>query len=208
MKIFLIILGVLVLLTVLICLIPVSIRLSYYDEFKYKLKIGFYELAGSDKKAKPKKKKKASANSSENKTETSEPNEVKKPTVHEIFEIVTDFLKNFKWHLNITVKQLDVYISCGDEDAAQTALLFGKMNAYAYTVDALLKSIVKVNESNINISVDYNSQKIQFAGETNIFARLGNILLALIRLLVYLINNKEKLKPILDYIKNKDGVKK
>ena len=132
---------------------------------------------------------------------------INKPTVNEVYELIVDFLKNIKLKLNIIVKELTVYISCGDEDAAQTALLFGKMNAYAYTIDALIKSIVKVKNSDINISVDYNSNKIQFAGEANIFSRLGNILLALIRILVYFINNKEKINPILDYIKNKEGVK-
>ncbi len=207
MKVLLIVLGILVLLLLLIALIPVSIQLSYYDEFKYKVKIGFYELVGSDKKIKPKNKKKKTKKVS-NSTKAATSVSIKKPTVQEVFDIITDFLKKFKLRLNIIVKQLTIFISCGDEDAAQTALLFGKMNAYAYTVDAMLKSIVKVKESNINISVDYNSNKILFAGETHIFARSGNILLALMRLLVYLINNKEKLKPILDYIKHKDGVKK
>jgi len=204
MKVFLIILGVLILLLVLLLLIPISLEFSYYNELKYKIKIGFYEIIGSNKKVKTKKKSKQVKKSSSSNT-TKLP--VNKPTVNEIYELIVDFLNNIKWQLNIIVKELTIYISCGDEDAAQTALLFGKMNAYAYTIDALIKSIVKVKNSNINISVDYNSNKIQFAGEAKIFSRLGNILLAIIRVLVYFINNKEKINPILDYIKNKESVK-
>lgn len=204
MKVFLIILGVLILLIVLLLLLPVSLEFSYYNELKYKIKIGFYEILGSNKKVKTKKKSMQAKKSSSNKTTKLT---INKPTVNEVYELIVDFLKNIKLKLNIIVKELTVYISCGDEDAAQTALLFGKMNAYAYTIDALIKSIVKVKNSDINISVDYNSNKIQFAGEANIFSRLGNILLALIRILVYFINNKEKINPILDYIKNKEGVK-
>lgn len=204
MKVFLIILGVLILLIVLLLLLPVSLEFSYYNELKYKIKIGFYEILGSNKKVKTKKKSMQAKKSSSNKTTKFT---INKPTVNEVYELIVDFLKNIKLKLNIIVKELTVYISCGDEDAAQTALLFGKMNAYAYTIDALIKSIVKVKNSDINISVDYNSNKIQFAGEANIFSRLGNILLALIRILVYFINNKEKINPILDYIKNKEGVK-
>lgn len=204
MKVFLIILGVLILLIVLLLLLPVSLEFSYYNELKYKIKIGFFEILSSNKKVKTKKKSMQAKKSSSNKTTKLN---INKPTVNEVYELIVDFLKNIKLKLNIILKELTVYISCGDEDAAQTALLFGKMNAYAYTIDALIKSIVKVKNSDINISVDYNSNKIQFAGEANIFSRLGNILLALIRILVYFINNKEKINPILDYIKNKEGVK-
>ncbi len=204
MKVFLIISGILALLIFIIAILPVRVELSYFDEFKYKLKIGFIEIIGSNKKP-GKKKKNGKKKTAINKKETSDT--IKKPSIDEIYSILIDFLRDFKWRLNIKVKYLDVYICCGDDDAAQTALLYGKMNAYAYSVDALLKSIVKICNSNISISVDYNSNKTLFEGKTNIFAPLGNILLAIIRLLVYLINNKEKLKPILDYIKNKDGVK-
>lgn len=207
MKVFLIVLGILVLLFIILISIPVSIQLSYYDELKYKVKIGFYEIVGSDKTVKQKKKKKSIKSGNNADKEKAKPVSVKKPSVNEVYELIVDFLKNCKLQLKIIVKKLTVYISCGDEDAAQTAILFGKMNAYAYSVDALLKSILKVNESNINIFVDYNSNKLKFAVETHIFSRLGNILLAILHFLVYFNSNKEKINPIFDYIKNKEGVK-
>lgn len=201
MKVFLIVLGVIAVVIMLISLIPVSIELEYFDSFKYKIKLWFFELK---LKNKPKKKKRSSSKSIKSKNEVIQ--EKKKTDIKEIFNIIIDFLKEFKWKLNIIVSKLNVYISCADEDAAQAAIKFGEINAYAYTVDAMLKSLFKIRESNINISVDYNSSKIRFAGEIALFARLGKILLALIRLLVYLIVNKEKLSPILDLLNKKDGV--
>ncbi len=83
-----------------------------------------------------------------------------------------------------TAKVFKLNIICAEEDAAQTAISYGKCYAIVSPIISLVNSIVKIKKSNfnVNISCDYTGQNKTFQFETVLVIRLFRALSAFFKL--------------------------
>lgn len=164
-----ILLGLIALIFLLLC-IPVRFDLNYNGEttvfarylfFKYRV------LPAPEKKPEPKKEKKPSEKKSEEKTDEKKPNpllqQVKKYKEAEglsgLLTLAKDLLKATgtrfgKLLKHIKLKDFDLYVLVGGEDAAETAMLYGEVCAGVYPAVSVLLSLTNCKPPHGRVSVD------------------------------------------------------
>ena len=84
-------------------------------------------------------------------------------------------------------------ITAGGEDAAQTAMNYGKINWIVYTAIAVLYEAVKLDVKKIDITADFNSGKTEYELLCKAKLRLGTALCCIIWLLFRLLKMYLKL---------------
>ena len=88
---------------------------------------------------------------------------------------------------HIRVNKFTLLITVGGEDAAQTAMNYGKINWLVYTAVAVLYEAVKLDVKKIDITADFNSGKTEYELLCKVKLRLGTALCCIIWLLFRLL---------------------
>lgn len=153
----------LILIVALLMLIPIRIYVSYYEEFKCRLYVGFVKLQiypPKPKKEKPKKKSKKAEPKKE------EPKKEKQSLVKEkgivfvlelvkkIADLATTVLKDFFKH--ILIKKLELSIKIAGSDAADTAIKYGKCCSAVYPAVSIIASTMNCPKYGVDILPDFN----------------------------------------------------
>lgn len=99
----------------------------------------------------------------------------------EILPIVGKLLKK------VRVKTLRLHMTVTGEDACQTAIQFGKINAYLYSSYAFLSNCVQIEKTQFAIRPDYTGGKNQIALNSKVQIRVVDALIALLKLAIYYI---------------------
>ena len=190
MRIFLIIVGVLVLLTVLLCISHVVVSVRYWDsKFDWSVRylgIQILPRKKSDKPPKPKKEKKK-----------------KKPDEEEPAEKRREFLMDKLWKLmqdiagkadlagsavfalpgpvnkllrGITWYDIETDIVLGGEDAAETAQLYGKIQMILQPLLGAAAHYMKVKRKRISIVCDYTEDTSQYNAGCKFKLAVGTVL--------------------------------
>lgn len=95
---------------------------------------------------------------------------------------------------HIKVNKFTLLITVGGEDAAQTAMNYGKINWIVYTAIAVLYEAVKLDVKKIDITADFNSGKTEYELLCKVKLRLGTALCCIIWLLFRLLKMYLKIK--------------
>lgn len=106
-------------------------------------------------------------------------------TVSQTLRIVSDLLKEVVNLLKYCyAKKFYIKVVCAEEDAADTAISYGKCCAVVYPVAGLLSSIMKIRKRSqkIDISCDYTGGKDEFCLDFLISVRLYRVLAAFFRI--------------------------
>lgn len=177
-----ILLGI-VLFIALVMFIPITLRASYKEEFWCAVYIGFVKLQLVP--AKPKKeKKKKKAKKQTQKTEQPKKATEKKPSlikkygiewllnlIKKIAELAVSALQDFFSH--ILVKKLSLSISVAGDDAADTAIKYGKYCAVVYPAVGTIVRAVKCKGYGVDINPNFSEKaetEINFDFAARIFA--------------------------------------
>jgi len=174
------IIGAIVLLMAFLLFAPITFKLEYDEEFNAKVRYLFisYKIPSEekekksnkkkkkDKKKKPKKNKKEKANSGEKKQSFTEKNIgiIKKAFKFKGFEgakkiislaayLVTKVSRLIKRHL--IIKELHVVMAVGADDAAETAVNYGKTCAYIFPSLGLICNTMKVRKYYADVYPDF-----------------------------------------------------
>lgn len=169
-----IILGILLLLF-LISLIKIEIFITYQDSVTLVLKILFVKLklVSPDKEKKPKKKKKEKSKKKVPKKEETEEKEKKQSLLSSLKEkhglpgllsLFNDLVKiatgAFKGILKkLVFKRFDLMLEIVGEDAAQTALTYGKVCSIVYPAVTLTAGITDFKDYSLVIKPRFDSEK-------------------------------------------------
>lgn len=89
-------------------------------------------------------------------------------TVKELTDFLKALLKRFKKLLkHMTFKKIKLNIKVATDDAAQTAVEYGKVCTFVYPVLTMFSAVANVKYKKIEIASDFNSEKpeIVFSGE-------------------------------------------
>lgn len=177
-----ILLGI-VLFIALVMFIPITLRASYKEEFWCAVYIGFVKLQLVP--AKPKKeKKKKKAKKQTQKTEQPKKATEKKPSlikqygiewllnlIKKVAELAVSALQDFFSH--ILVKKFSLSISVAGDDAADTAIKYGKYCAVVYPAVGTIVRVVKCKDYGVDINPNFSKKaetEINFDFAARIFA--------------------------------------
>lgn len=108
-------------------------------------------------------------------------------TVRQDFELISDLLKKVFDLLGLcVVKKLKLKIVCAKEDAADTAISYGRYCAVVNPALAYIQSLMRVRErgKDISITCDYNGGEEKFELELVIYARVFRVLGALVKIVM------------------------
>ena len=179
MKLFIIILLAIILIVAGLCLVRISLRVSYYDSLKVDLRIGGVRLdkllSFVKKKKRPKKEPGA-----EKKDEKKE----KKPildSLGDIISIVSKFITRFFGH--VRVKLAHIVIRVGSDDPASTAVRYGAViQSVAYLTEILKRKTRFFPQKGavIDISPDFTADKTVAQIDIKLSVTLGGILYSFI----------------------------
>ena len=167
-----------ILLTILAVLLfllsmPVTVTAAYTDEVSLKLQYLFFKIGILPSQPKKEKKKKEKKPKKEKKSEeTPQPKKKKKITldfVLEILELVKQALSSLKnplgWFLRkIRYRDVWFHITVCQDDAHQTALRYGQVQAIFHSVFSLLKNSVDIQITDVQIRADFIGEEETFAG--------------------------------------------
>lgn len=108
-------------------------------------------------------------------------------TVSQYSQIIIELIKEVgKLLHHCKVKKLYVKVVCAENDAADTAITYGRCCAVVYPLAGLAGSVMKVKKKGCQIGVfcDYTSGQGSFSLETIISVRLVHVLVALLKIII------------------------
>ena len=171
----LIILCALILLVLLILFVPINLHLSYKEEFRLKIKffgVKVFEFPSKKKTTKTKEKENEQNNFS---------NAAKglfgflketygfSTAVKKVLKLFYDMLAHIKILLrHIKVKNIRLLIVVSGDDAASTAIEYGKVCSAAYPVIAFLDCFRGIDFKKIDIVSDFEENKKEFEFSLNV----------------------------------------
>lgn len=151
----------------LVMFIPITLRASYKEKFWCAVYIGFVKLQLVP--AKPKKEKKKKVKKQTPKTEQPKKATEKKPSlikkygiewllnlIKRVAELAVSALQDFFSH--ILVKKLSLSISVAGDDAADTAIKYGKYCAVVYPAVGTIVRVVKCKGYGVDINPNFSEK--------------------------------------------------
>lgn len=191
------------LLLTLVFLIKLRFFASYNENLTLELKVLFfrYTLVPFEKKEKKKKKRKVKKKrKSDKKTEKKKEKKqsvLKKYTdkhgvdglvsiISELASLVGTTLKGLFEH--IVIEKLDVDIIIRGEDAADTAIKYGKICGVFYSAVALILETARFDDYNLNLTPDFDETKdSEVKGESEFYIRTYYVVVYLLKALIKLL---------------------
>lgn len=151
----------------LVMFIPITLRASYKEKFWCAVYIGFVKLQLVP--AKPKKEKKKKVKKQTPKTEQPKKATEKKPSlikkygiewllnlIKKVAELAVSALQDFFSH--ILIKKLSLSISVAGDDAADTAIKYGKYCAVVYPAVGTIVRVVKCKGYGVDINPNFSEK--------------------------------------------------
>lgn len=151
----------------LVMFIPITLRASYKEEFWCAVYIGFVKLQLVP--AKPKKEKKKKVKKQTPKTEQPKKATEKKPSlikkygiewllnlIKKVAELAVSALQDFFSH--ILIKKLSLSINVAGDDAADTAIKYGKYCAVVYPAVGTIVRVVKCKGYGVDINPNFSEK--------------------------------------------------
>ncbi len=170
------ILAFIVLITVLLCMVKLRLFASYSGELSLQLKVLFlsFTLVPYKKKEKKKSKKKIPKKKKGAKGKDNKEDKKKKPSylkklsdkkgvtglismISDLAKLATSTLKGI--FTNIVIEKFDVSISIVGEDAADTALKYGKLCGVFYSAFSVIcDNVKKCDNYNVSLNPDFDDE--------------------------------------------------
>ena len=198
------IIGGILLFIVLLCLIPVGIRINYGDGFRIRVSVGPVKIQilpdkkkirisdYSEKKLEKQKRKankKAEKKKKKKKATSSKPAEKKDSVlvarlksidtapdmIAQLYDMLVVIVDRFAKRLHIKIFRLDALI--GSDNAAKTAKLYGGACSLAGCIASFLNqhTELKQKKRSINISPDFLSDKTVAEADVSVYVRIGGV---------------------------------
>ena len=192
------ILGVVGVIT-LVMLLPVTVCAGYDNGPWAQVRVGGLRVYRYPPKKKRAKKAmwKAEKAARKEAAQAEDPKEGQKLTAKKaltVCRLVKESLKRLKLRLCVpTVECLLIY---GGGDAAKTAVTYGELNAAVYALLGFAGNYLEIQNVGMDIRPDFENARLLVRGKIEIQGRVGNILLAFLRVLVYLYTVRDTINDI------------
>lgn len=181
-----------------VLLINLSARFSFHDNDPL-LRVGalgFWFQVYPQKKKKPKKQRKKKVEKTEQ-PEEKQPQKQEKPKEKLDFDLIMNMISSGGKGLRVLVRHLNVrflslHIVAGNEDAAECALLYGKISAAVYTGLAVAENIVSIRKRDISLRCDFDAKQTRVEAQTQLSIRVIFVLEAACCMLLRFVANTIK----------------
>lgn len=177
--------------TVLLCILmlllwlPLTITISYKEDFTLDLKYLFIKYRIYPKQAVQSKKKIKKTPKKKKKPKTSG-----KERLHIVWDLVQSAKKPVYYlSKRLKIRELEVSVMVGGEDAAKIAMDYAKINSSFYTLLATLYNFVDIQLKTVHIECDFLKEKTVYNCKANIVVRPIYHLVAFIRMVMYFIKD-------------------
>lgn len=175
-------------------LIPakIKVRIGYIEEefiLSFKLLFFVFTVSPENKKKKKKKAKKKEKEKKERPAKKEKDNFFRSHTsdfgVFDYIELIGIVIEKFV--AKIYFDKLEAEIRVAGDDAAQTALNFGRLNAAIYPIAGLINGHKKIKKLHIGITPDFTTTKSVYNAEAIAYIRIFDVLAAVIAIIKYLL---------------------
>ena len=170
----------------------IKVRIGYIEEefiLSFKLLFFVFTVSPENKKKKKKKTKKKEKEKKEQPAKKEKDSFFKSHTsdfgVFDYIELIGIVLEKFV--AKIYFDKLEAEIRVAGDDAAQTALNFGRLNAAIYPIAGLINGHKRIKKLHIGITPDFTTTKSVYNAEAIAYIRIFDVLAAVIAIIKYLL---------------------
>lgn len=170
----------------------IKVRIGYIEEefiLSFKLLFFVFTVSPENKKKKKKKAKKKEKEKKERPAKKEKDNFFRSHTsdfgVFDYIELIGIVIEKFV--AKIYFDKLEAEIRVAGDDAAQTALNFGRLNATIYPIAGLINGHKRVKKLHIGITPDFTTTKSVYNAEAIAYIRIFDVLAAVIAIIKYLL---------------------
>lgn len=170
----------------------IKVRIGYIEEefiLSFKLLFFVFTVSPENKKKKKKKAKKKEKEKKERPAKKEKDNFFRSHTsdfgVFDYIELIGIVIEKFV--TKIYFDKLEAEIRVAGDDAAQTALNFGRLNAAIYPIAGLINGHKRVKKLHIGITPDFTTTKSVYNAEAIAYIRIFDVLAAVIAIIKYLL---------------------
>lgn len=170
----------------------IKVRIGYIEEefiLSFKLLFFVFTVSPENKKKKKKKAKKKEEEKKERPAKKEKDNFFRSHTsdfgVFDYIELIGIVIEKFV--AKIYFDKLEAEIRVAGDDAAQTALNFGRLNAAIYPIAGLINGHKRVKKLHIGITPDFTTTKSVYNAEAIAYIRIFDVLAAVIAIIKYLL---------------------
>lgn len=170
----------------------VKVRIGYIEEefiLSFKLLFFVFTVSPENKKKKKKKAKKKEKEKKERPAKKEKDNFFRSHTsdfgVFDYIELIGIVIEKFV--AKIYFDKLEAEIRVAGDDAAQTALNFGRLNAAIYPIAGLINGHKRIKKLHIGITPDFTTTKSVYNAEAIAYIRIFDVLAAVIAIIKYLL---------------------
>ena len=170
----------------------IKVRIGYIEEefiLSFKLLFFVFTVSPENKKKKKKKAKKKEKEKKERPSKKEKDNFFRSHTsdfgVFDYIELIGIVIEKFV--AKIYFDKLEAEIRVAGDDAAQTALNFGRLNAAIYPIAGLINGHKRIKNLHIGITPDFTTTKSVYNAEAIAYIRIFDVLAAVIAIIKYLL---------------------
>ena len=170
----------------------IKVRIGYIEEefiLSFKLLFFVFTVSPEHKKKKKKKAKKKEKEKKERPAKKEKDNFFRSHTsdfgVFDYIELIGIVIEKFV--AKIYFDKLEAEIRVAGDDAAQTALNFGRLNAAIYPIAGLSNGHKRIKKLHIGITPDFTTTKSVYNAEAIAYIRIFDVLAAVIAIIKYLL---------------------
>lgn len=170
----------------------IKVRIGYIEEefiLSFKLLFFVFTVSPENKKKKKKKAKKKEKEKKELPAKKEKDNFFRSHTsdfgVFDYIELIGIVIEKFV--AKIYFDKLGAEIRVAGDDAAQTALNFGRLNAAIYPIAGLINGHKRIKKLHIGITPDFTTTKSVYNAEAIAYIRIFDVLAAVIAIIKYLL---------------------
>ena len=170
----------------------IKVRIGYIEEefiLSFKLLFFVFTVSPENKKKKKKKEKKKEKEKKERPAKKEKDNFFRSHTsdfgVFDYIELIGIVIEKFV--AKIYFDKLEAEIRVAGDDAAQTALNFGRLNAAIYPIAGLINGHKRIKKLHIGITPDFTTTKSVYNAEAIAYIRIFDVLAAVIAIIKYLL---------------------
>ena len=170
----------------------IKVRIGYIEEefiLSFKLLFFVFTVSPENKRKKKKKAKKKEKEKKERPAKKEKDNFFRSHTsdfgVFDYIELIGIVIEKFV--AKIYFDKLEAEIRVAGDDAAQTALNFGRLNAAIYPIAGLINGHKRIKKLHIGITPDFTTTKSVYNAEAIAYIRIFDVLAAVIAIIKYLL---------------------
>ena len=170
----------------------IKVRIGYIEEefiLSFKLLFFVFTVSPENKKKKKKKATKKEKEKNERPAKKEKDNFFRSHTsdfgVFDYIELIGIVIEKFV--AKIYFDKLEAEIRVAGDDAAQTALNFGRLNAAIYPIAGLINGHKRIKKLHIGITPDFTTTKSVYNAEAIAYIRIFDVLAAVIAIIKYLL---------------------